>query len=125
MSKNWYFYYKYDKRILDGNLVDYHYVNSENLRQVQTVYGTIYPYIPIIGLVSSIGMGLYFILYLISYLIDKKLKNYIIVLVPLITSILVCFVGPANTYFRYAMPYLYVLPVLFGLLIKEMRNKNE
>ncbi len=125
VSKNWYFYYKYDTRILDGNLVNYHYVNSELLRQILTIYGTIYPYIPLIGLVSSIGMGLYFILYLISYLIDKKLKKYIIVLVPLITSILVCFVGPANTYFRYAMPYLYVLPALFGLLIKEMRSKNE
>ena len=125
VSKNWYIYYKYDQRILENNLVDYHYMNWDILRQILTIYGTIYPYIPIIGLVSSIGMGLYFILYLISYLIDKKLKNYIIVLVPLITSVLVCFVGPANTYFRYAMPYLYVLPVLFGLLMKEMRNKNE
>ena len=86
-------------------------------------YGFVYAYIPVLGLISSIGFGLINTLTLMSYAIDKKKYKYIIVLVPLITSILVCFAGPANTYFRYAMPYLFVLPTLNILFNKEMREK--
>ena len=80
-------------------------------------------YIPILGLISSIGFGLFMIIIMIVELINKKKYRFIITLVPLITSVLVCFVGPANTYFRYAMPYLFVIPVLSILLFKEMRDK--
>ncbi len=122
---NWYFYHKYDTRITENNLVDYHYNGLQGLRDFLTVYGFVYAYIPIFGLISSIGYGLYSVLTLISYAIDKKKYKYIIVLIPLITSILVCFVGPANTYFRYAMPYLFVLPTLKILFNKEMRKIDE
>ena len=122
-ATNWYFYYKFDSRITKDNLVDYHYNNLGLMRDSLTVYGFMYAYIPVLGLLSSIGYGLFAVLTMVSYAIDKKKYKYIIVLVPLITSILVCFVGPANTYFRYAMPYLFVLPVLKVLFNKEMRAK--
>ena len=123
VNTNWYFYYKYDTRITKDGLVDYHYNGLQGLRDVMSGYGFVYAYIPVLGLISSIGFGLINTLTLMSYAIDKKKYKYIIVLVPLITSILVCFAGPANTYFRYAMPYLFVLPVLNILFNKEMREK--
>ena len=116
----WYFYHNYDSRIAEGEkAVNYHYNKLGIIRNSLSNYAIIYPYIPVIGLLSNIGFGLFSVLYLMAHLIEKKNKEFIIVLIPLIISILVCFVGPANTYFRYAMPYLFVLPTLEILFKKE------
>ena len=116
----WYFYHNYDTRVTVGEKsVNYHYNKLGIIRDILSTYAIIYPYIPVIGLLSNIGFGLFSIMYLIANLIDKKKKEFILVLIPLIISILVCLVGPANTYFRYAMPYLFVLPTLEILLKLE------
>jgi len=116
----WYFYHNYDSRIAEGEkAVNYHYNKLGIIRTSLSNYAIIYPYIPVIGLLSNIGFGLFSVLYLIAHLIEKRNKEFIIVLLPLVISILVCFVGPANTYFRYAMPYLFVLPTLEILFKKE------
>ena len=116
----WYFYHNYDNRVRKGEKpVNYHYNKLGIIRTSLSNYAIIYPYIPVIGLLSNIGFGTFSVLYLISDLLEKKRRRFIIVLIPLIISILVCFVGPANTYFRYAMPYLFVLPTLEILHKKE------
>lgn len=116
----WYFYHNYDSRVTVGEKsVNYHYNKLGKIRDILSTYAIIYPYIPVIGLLSNIGFGTFSVMYLIANLIEKKKKQYIIVLIPLIISILVCLVGPANTYFRYAMPYLFVLPTLEILFKKE------
>lgn len=126
-AHNWYIYFKYDTRITENNLVDYHYINkTKGLREVLTSYGKIFPYIPFIGLLSNIAIGTWMIFILLVYLISTKNKKYIITLIPLLGSLLFCIVGPANTYFRYAMPYLFVIPVLSMLLLEVIRGeKNE
>ena len=116
----WYFYHNYDSKVVESEKpVNYHYNKLGIIRNSLSNYAIIYPYIPVIGLLSNIGFGLFSVLFLISNLIEKKKSIYIIVLIPLIISILVCLVGPANTYFRYAMPYLFVLPTLEILFKKE------
>ena len=116
----WYFYHNYDTRVTVGEKsVNYHYNKLGIIRDILSTYAIIYPYIPVIGLLSNIGFGLFSVMYLIADLIDKNKKRFILVLIPLIISILVCLVGPANTYFRYAMPYLFVLPTLEILFKKE------
>ncbi len=116
----WYFYHNYDTRVTVGEKsVNYHYNKLGIIRDILSTYAIIYPYIPVIGLLSNIGFGLFSVMYLIADLIDKNKKKFILVLIPLIISILVCLVGPANTYFRYAMPYLFVLPTLEILFKKE------
>ena len=98
--------------VTENKLVNYSYNKLIILRNILTYYGKLFIYIPIIGLVSNVGFGLFSILYMITNIIDSKKYRLLIVLLPLIISILFCFVGPANTYFRYAMPYLFILPVL-------------
>lgn len=118
-STKWYIYYNYDPIITEDNLVDYHYNKLDIIRKILISYGIIFPYIPVIGLLSNIGFGLFSILYIVASLIDKKKIHLIIILIPLIITILFCLVGPANTYFRYTMPYLFILPFLEVLLNKE------
>lgn len=123
-THKWYIYFKYDTRIIEH--VDYSYNNLQGLRDVVTGYGNIFPYIPIIGLLVNIGFGTWSTLILTIYLLDKKNRKYILVLLPIYGSLVFCFLGPANTYFRYAMPYLFVLPVISMLLVSKIKGgKNE
>ena len=41
----------------------------------------------------------------------------------IIALLLTTVAGPANTYFRYVLPYAITLPVTLGMILKEV-NKN-
>lgn len=120
----WYVYDTYDKRITKNGLVDYHFnKNTEFMRNTLIFYESIFPYIPGIGLISSIGFQTWIVLIISFYM---KKKREMIYMIPLYLSIAICFVSPANTYFRYAMPYIFVLPTIVLLnLNRERRNKDE
>ena len=120
---NWYIYYKYDSRITEDNLVDYHYNNLNRTREILTSYGHAYPYFPVIGLISNIGINTWLLLALAMYSILKKKKYFLVVLSPLIVSLLICVASPVNTYFRYAMPYIFILPSLTILFIKRLKEQ--
>ena len=62
------------------------------------------------------------VIILTVYLCNKKYKKYILVLIPMYLSILICIAGPANTYFRYVMPYMFVLPSITCLLINKIKE---
>ncbi|MBE6146997.1 MAG: hypothetical protein E7168_01535 [Firmicutes bacterium] len=124
-STKWYIYYKYDNRITQNDLVDYHYNSLNNLRKTLSNYGVNFPYIPIIGFLTNIGFSAWIMFIMIAYCIEKKKKQYILVLSPLLVSLLVCVASPVNTYFRYSMPYIFVMPVLFCLMHKVLRSTYE
>lgn len=121
---NWYIYTKYTTRVNENGLLDYHYNKLSPLRALLDGYANGFPYIPIIGAISNIAINTWFVLILVVYLINTKNKKFLIALIPLITTILFCFIGPANTYFRYTMPYIFVLPVLTVLLLNYVRGEN-
>lgn len=121
---NWYIYARYDKRVTDNGLVDYHYNKLSFLRAFIEGYANTVPYIPIIGAVSNIALNTWAVLILAAYLINTKNKRFLISLLPLFGSILFCFIGPANTYFRYTMPYIFALPVLTVLLLEYIRGEK-
>lgn len=120
----WYVYDTYDDRVTKNDLVDYHFNNNtEFLREILVFYESIFPYLPGIGLISSIGFSTWIVLILSFYV--KKKRN-LIYMIPLYLSILICFISPANTYFRYAMPYMFILPLLVLMFINDFRGeKNE
>lgn len=123
-SIKWYTYYSYDKRITKDNLVDYSYNNLQNLRDSLVLYQGIFPYIPFVGLISNIGFNTWILLIMGAYLIIFKKRQYLIVLMPLYASVLICIASPANTYFRYAMPYIFSNFVLIPLLLNSIaKNK--
>lgn len=120
---NWYVYFKYDTRITEDNLVNYHYNNLSTMRLILAGYGQIFPYIPLIGLISNIGFNTWVLLGLMIYSILKKKKEYLIIISPLLISLLICIASPANTYFRYTMPYVFIMPCIFILFSKRLKNK--
>lgn len=123
---SWYIYCNFDERVTKDNLVNYSFNNMSGLRDFLMTYANIFPYIPVVGLLSSIGTNTWWLLILSVYLIANKKNRYLIALIPLYGSLLFCFVSPVNTYFRYAMPYMFILPVLTMLLLGEVRGvKNE
>ena len=120
---NWYIYYDFEPIITEDNLVDYSYNDLEDMRVVMSSYGHSFPYFPVVGLISNIGFNTWVLLGLALYSILKKKKEHLIVLSPLLVSLLICVASPVNTYFRYAMPYVFILPSLTILFIKRFKEQ--
>lgn len=119
---NWYIYFKYDTRITEDNLVNYHYNDLSTLRLLLSGYAQGFPYIPIIGLISNIGFNTWILLGIAIYSILKKKKELLIVISPMLISLLICIASPANTYFRYTMPYVFIMPMIFILFSKRLKS---
>ena len=122
-TSSWYIYHKLNPKIPEAGF-DYHYNSLKGLRSVLVDYAEVFPYIPIIGSIANIGMVVWIHILLIGMLIVNKMKKYIPILLPAITLILVCVVGPANTYFRYILPCVFALPIILCILYKELKNNN-
>lgn len=120
---NWYIYYDYDTRIVKDGF-NYHYNSLENTREVLTNLGKSFPYIPIIGLISNIGFNTWVLMFLTMYLVYKKKYMGIIYLIPCYILILVCVASPVNAYFRYAMPYVFAMPVIISLFIDYIKGES-
>ena len=115
---NWYVYYKYDDRIVEDGF-SYSYNSLGTLRNVLSNYAVCFPYITVIGLISNIGFNVWIILVLLTYAIYKKLYKNIVILSPVLALILVCILGPANTYFRYALPFIFAMPFIFAIFLEK------
>lgn len=118
---NWYVYHNYDKRILvDG--FDYHFNMLKLPRRVLSGFAIIFPYIPIFGLLSNIGFAVWSILILVGYSIYQRKYSNILVYLPALVLILVCIAGPANTYFRYALPFIFSLPFMVSCIFQKQKS---
>ena len=62
---------------------------------------------------------------MLSYLIYLKKYKEIIYLSPSFVLVLVCIASPVNTYFRYAMPYVFALMLNYGLFMKEVKTNEK
>ena len=119
----WYVYYKFDDRITEDGF-SYHYNSLETSRNILSEYAVNFIYVPVIGLISNIGFNVWIIFTLFFYAIYKKLYKNILILSPALLLILVCVVGPANTYFRYALPFIFAMPFIIGVFLEKRENTN-
>ena len=120
-AQNWYFYHmKYD--VLNEVGYDYHYNNLNILRDITHGYGEAFNHIPVLNLITNIGMMTWIYLYLIAYLIECKNKKFILLLLPALSIILACILGPVNTYYRYVIPYSFSLPIILAYIYKNKRS---
>lgn len=122
---NWYVYTKYDKRLSEDNIFNYKYNNLSNLRNVLGGYAKAFPYIPLIGLVVNIGFNVWVYMFMFISLWKEKKYKYLITITPMISLFLVCLASPVNTYFRYAMPYIFALPIMIAITINEIKERSE
>lgn len=124
-TSKWYFYHGYNSKLEEAGF-DYHYNDMKGLRDGLVGYGNIFPYIPVIGMFLNIGFVVWLYFIILGFLIINKSSKYIPVILPALSLILVCIAGPANTYFRYAQPFIFSLPVVLFLLYKilDKRKRN-
>lgn len=121
---DWYIYYKFDNRILEDGF-DYHYNNLSSIRDILTAFSTSFMEIPILGLLINIGFSTWLVFILIGYLFYKKEYKKIVLYLPAVISILVCIASPVNTYFRYAMPYIFCLPIMISFVLNSNNSKKN
>lgn len=117
---NWYVYYKYDTRITKDGF-DYHYNSLKGLRSALAGFAVAFPEIPIIGLLSNIGVATWIVFLLVAYVIYKKDYKKLVFYLPALISILVCVASPVNTYFRYTMPYVFGLPIMIAFVLEKKK----
>lgn len=115
----WYVYYGYDNRLKESN-IDYHYNGLNKVRDTLSNYAVIYPYIPILGAQVNIGFNVWVYMFLVAFLIVERKKKYIVLLLPALTLLLTCVVGPVNTYFRYMFPLVISLPLIIGIIYQDV-----
>ena len=121
---SWYIYNTYDTRIVDNGF-NYHFNNLEDSRELLSIFGLAFPYFPILGLVSNIGFNTWLLFLLATYFIYKKKVRGIVYLVPSFVVLLVCVASPVNTYFRYAMPYIFCMPTIIALFINYLKGSER
>ena len=123
-TSSWYIYYEYNTKLKEAGF-DYHYNGLSDMRNVLSEYGLKYPYIPLLGLFVNIAFVGWIYFFLFAALLTKKEYRLIPFVLPAISFILVCVAGPANTYFRYALPYIMPLPMTLCLLYYDFQHKEE
>ena len=124
-NEGWYIYYKERDTVNTKGNIDYHYNNLNILRKNLVYYGNGFRSIPVIGLISNIGFNTCILLIISVYFItDKKERKYLIMLLPHFVTLLVCLVSPVNNYFRYAMPYIFAMPITLTIFLKEITYKE-
>ena len=117
IETNWYVHVK-GKKIVNNYGFDYHFNMLKPIRTILKGFAIIFPYIPFIGLIINIGFNSWILLFMLSYMIYKRKYKDIIYLIPSFILLLVCFVSPANTYFRYALPNIFAMPVMLSMFSK-------
>ena len=121
-THNWYIYYKYDSRLKDAGF-DYHYNSFKTSRNILSSYGVIFPYIPILGSIINIGFNSWIIILIFGFLVKLKQYKYLSFLIPSIILILVCIASPVNTYFRYALPNIFSMPIIISMFINIRKDR--
>ena len=119
---SWYVYTGLNEKLEEAGY-NYHFIdNFEVGRNIITGYSYAFKNIPVIKL--SVNCAFYTIAYifLCLVLIINKKKKYIILLLPAFSLILMNIAGPANTYFRYVLPYAISLPLIISLIYIELKR---
>lgn len=123
-TSNWYIYYKYDTRLKDAGF-EYSYNSLKNLREILQDYGKSFIKIPFLGMSINIGFNGLLLLFLCMCLIYEKKYKYIIILLPSLILLLICVASPVNTYFRYAMPYIFLMPTLVSSIHSILKDNEK
>lgn len=119
----WYVYNTLNEKLPEAGF-DYHFIDSlEPMRGFIQGYSEVFKYVPVVQLSVNCGFYTWSYLFLIVVLILQKKQRYIILFAPAFSLVLMNVAGPANTYFRYVLPYAVALFTILPLILLEI-NKN-
>ena len=119
----WYVYNTLNEKLPEAGF-DYHFIDSlEPMRSFIQGYSEVFKYVPIVQMSVNCGFYTWSYLFLMVVLILQKKQRYIILFAPAFSLVLMNVAGPANTYFRYVLPYAVALFTILPLILLEI-NKN-
>ena len=119
----WYVYNTLNEKLPEAGF-DYHFIDAlEPARGFIQGYSEVFKYVPGVQLSVNCGFYTWSYLFLMVVLIMQKKSRYIILLAPAFSLVLMNVAGPANTYFRYVLPYAVTLFTILPLILLEI-NKN-
>ena len=119
----WYVYNTLNEKLPEAGF-DYHFIDSlEPMRGFIQGYSEVFKYVPIVQMSVNCGFYTWSYLFLMVVLILQKKQRYIILFAPAFSLVLMNVAGPANTYFRYVLPYAVALFTILPLILLEI-NKN-
>lgn len=120
---NWYIYHNYNPALTDDGF-DYSFNGLYGLRFLLYQPTKVIPFIPVIGWLVNIGFNVWLVIFMSGYLIYRRKYRYIIFLAPAIILILVCIASPVNAYYRYALPFIFSMPLMIGLFMRSIKVHN-
>lgn len=81
--------------------------------------------LPGVSWIMNIGLNVWVIMIIFAYLMYSKRYRYIIYLMPFVSIILMCILSPVNAAYRYAMPFVFGMPLTIAIFIDIIKNKEE
>lgn len=102
----------YVKQIEEVEIVNIPLFLNQHVRVAQMM--TLFRSIPIISVLSNVGIYSWNLIYVIFVLIKKRKYRYLFVTIPVVASLAVCVLSPVNAYIRYALPVIFISPLLLA-----------
>ncbi len=121
LDYSWYIYSNLNQKLPEAGY-DYHFNSLSHGRLILKGYANGWMHVPVLRLFVSCGLYTWIYIFLILTLILTKKKKYLILLMPAVSMIFMCFIGPANTYFRYCLPYASTLPLILCLILGKINK---
>ena len=115
-----------DTRLNGTKKFNYKYISKyKGLRKiVKKILETIQK-VPVISWITNIAFNVWAIILMIVYMCYTKKYRYIICMMPIVSIILVNFASPVNAYFRYAMPYIFSMPLILSIFLDIVKEKGK
>lgn len=81
-------------------------------------------FIPIIGLVSSVGFYTWMDIFMSCLFLYKKKYNLFISNIPALVTLLICIASPVNNTVRYALPMIFMVPFIICAYFSEKTTQS-
>lgn len=108
------------------NYLDVHFQEKyENQRFYMNKWAYLIQHIPGIGLVYSAAFYQWISILCVAAVMLYKKKEYCIIFIPSIITMLVALMSPVNGSLRYYMPVMAITPILLGIIFMKNSNTGE
>lgn len=98
--------------------------NGNTLLTCNYIYWTDLSYLPIIRILTSIGIIFWIFVAMFIYMLYKKMYKLTIMIMPQFVLWLTCIASPVWNELRYVLPIYTALPVLACIILKELSDRK-
>lgn len=99
--------------------LDIHYVHGQAIRDKAASYSENWRQFPVVSLLSNPGAYTWAILILLTWMLHRKKRAALTVLLMPLFNLIVCVASPVNGLLRYAMPLMACMPLMIAFCLHE------